>query len=137
MEPQDLNLSVLLSYGTFNHRDDLQKTPVFNTEAEELDFEDFETCALVEGIGEVIEEVILHFGLVSVVLLFEVTIAKTLHVELLDVLWLDGNGKAFYVLFEDFEATGLKEARILLKFLDLDFFFLHNNILSKTESICG
>ena len=114
MEPHDLNVSVVHIYQIFNQRDDLQETPVFNAETKVLDFEYFQAGALEEGVREVAEEVVFHVGLESGVLIFEVAVAEALQVEFVDVLWLYGDGEAFDVFAEVFEAGGFKEGGILL-----------------------
>ena len=114
VEPHDLNVSVVLIYQIFNQRDDLQETPVFNAETKVLDFEYFQAGALEEGVREVAQEVVFHVGLESGVLIFEVAVAEALQVEFVDVLWLYGDGEAFDVFAEVFEAGGFKEGGILL-----------------------
>ena len=95
-------------------------------EAIVVNFEDLEGGAEVDGVPEILQEILLHFPLVVVPSLFEVAVARALQGYLVDLLGLDLEVHLLDVLFEAF-VRGRLEELCVLDYL-LDAVVLHSNI---------
>ena len=109
-----------------NSLNNLVELFVVIAEAIEVDFEDLEGGAEVDGFLEVLQEILLHLALVVVPPLFEVAIARALQGYLVDLLGFDLEVHLLDVPFEAFVGGSLEELRILDNLLDA--VVLHYNI---------
>ena len=109
-----------------NSLNNLVELFVVIAEAIEVDFEDLEGGAEVDGLLEVLQEIPLHFPLVVVSPLFEVAVARALEGYLVDLFGLDLEVHLLNIPFEGFIGGPLEELRVLNYLLDA--VVLHSNI---------